>query len=190
MLFKLFSLISFTLIALGVSLTPIQAQSESSLEITQTNLELNNLLLKGKQYVEQQNYDQALETYEQAAILDQQNPEIFSGIGYVQTLRKDYSAAVAAYEQAIALAPDDPKLYYALGFSLGNAGKNLQAAKAYEKSVELEPDNVQNYLGLGLVLLRAKKYTQALKIYNNVLKLEPGNEQANTIIPRILMEKG
>jgi tetratricopeptide (TPR) repeat protein len=136
MLLKILSLISYTLIALGVTLIPIQAQSESSRAIAQINLELNNLLLKGEQYVEQKDYDQALETYEQAAILDQQNPEIFSGIGYVQTLRKDYSAAVAAYEQAIALSPDNPKLYYALGFSLGNAGKNIQAAKAYEKAVE------------------------------------------------------
>ena len=184
------SLTSCTLITFTVSLDPVMAQRDSSLELAQTNqLELNNLLLKGKQHVEEQDYDQALETYQQAATLDRQNSQIFSGIGYVQTLRKDYDAAVAAYKQAIALAPNEPKLYYALGYSLGNAGENLAAAKAYEKAIELEPDNIQNHLGLGVVLLREREYDRAIEAYYRVLALAPDNEQAYKIVSSILIEQ-
>ena len=138
-------------------------------------LELNNLLLKGKRYVQEKKYDQALKTYEQAANLDRENPRIFSGIGYVHILREDYTAAASiksAFEKAIDLTPDNPKLYYALGYSFGKNGENLAAAKAYENAIDLEPLNIQNHLGLAIVLLRAKEYDRAISVYKVILALE------------------
>ena len=140
MLFKLLSITSLSLIALVIPSGSILAKP-NYLMAQVNKLELNNLLIVGKQYVEEKNYNKALETYEQAAAIDREKAQIFSGIGYVQTLRKNYGAAAKAYQQAIELTPENPKLYYALGFCLGNAGENLKAAQAYETAIKLEPDN-------------------------------------------------
>ena len=190
MAYKLANLTCSAFIALSLLLLPTVTKANFDRAIAQSNyLELNNLLLKGKQYVEKQNYDRALKTYEKAASLDRQNSQIFSGIGYVQTQRAEYDAAAKAYQQAIALSPNDPKLYYALGFCLGNAGENPEAAVAYKKAIELEPDNIQNHLGLGVVLLREKEYDQAVETYNHILAIAPDNEQAYSVIARILIEQ-
>ena len=190
MSYKLANLTCSAFIALALLLLPTVTKANSDRAIAQSNyLELNNLLLKGKQYVEKQNYDRALKTYEQAASLDRHNSQIFSGIGYVQTQRAEYDAAAKAYQQAIALSPNDPKLYYALGFCLGNAGENPEAAVAYRKAIELEPDNIQNHLGLGVILLREKEYDRAVETYNHILAIAPDNEQAYNVIARILIEQ-
>ncbi|MGL6340178.1 MAG: tetratricopeptide repeat protein, partial [Waterburya sp.] len=163
MLSKLLSIASISWMML---VFPSLVSAQPSLMVAQVNkLELNNLLLQGNQYVEEQKYDQALEAYEKAANIDSKNSQIFSGIGYVQNLRKDYAEAVKAYQKAVDLSPDDPKLQYALGFCLGNLNMNLAAAKAYEKAIALEPDNLQNHLGLGVVLVRAEHYDRALETY-------------------------
>ncbi|NJL51579.1 MAG: tetratricopeptide repeat protein [Hydrococcus sp. SU_1_0] len=167
MLSKLLSIAS---ISLTMLVFPSLVSAQPSLILAQVNkLELNNLLLVGNKYVEEQNYDKALATYEQAADIDGENSQIFSGIGYVQTLRKNYVAAIAAYQQALKLAPNDPKLYYALGFCLGSLEKNLAAAEAYEQAIALEPDNLENYLGLGVVQVRAEHYDRAIETYKRSL---------------------
>ena len=107
---KVLSSTSFFLITLIVSPVYVSARPKPVFYSSQVNkLELNDLLLAGQQYVEEKNYEQALSTYKQAADLDQNNPQIFSGIGYVQTLRKNYAAATEAYQQAIDLSPNNPK---------------------------------------------------------------------------------
>ncbi|MGB5636216.1 MAG: tetratricopeptide repeat protein [Waterburya sp.] len=190
MLLKLLSSASLSLITLVISSVYVSAQPQPVFSLAQTNkVELNDLLLAGKQYVEKQNYDKALLTYKKAAALDQNNPEIFSGIGYVQTLRKDYAGATEAYQQAINLSPNNPKLHYALGFSLGSAGENLAAAAAYEQAIELEPDNLQNHLGLAVVLARAEEYDRAIAVYKHILTLAPDNEEAHKTASRILIEQ-
>ncbi len=136
MFIRSLSLASLIFVALMVSQTPVSAERNSFRIAQTTQLELNNLLLRGRQYVQAKDYDKALETYEQAAILDRVNPKIFSGIGYVYILKEEYDAATEAYEQAIALTPNNPKLYYALGYSLGKKGKHLEAAEAYEKEID------------------------------------------------------
>lgn len=181
---------SLALIAVSMVSTPVKNQLVFAQVITQSNyFELNNLLLEGKRLVAEQNYDKALDVYEQAANLDQNNAQIFSGIGYVHALKEEYELAADAYEQAISLSPNNSKLYYALGYSLGKSENYESAADAYEQAVSLEPNNIQNHIGLGVVLLRQQKYDPAIDVYNRVLALSPDNEKAHKVISLILVEQ-
>ena len=74
---KLLSIVSLTCAALVVPRSVFAQSSPPAIVVQANNLDLNNLLLLGKQYVEEQNYDKALETYRQAADLDRDNPQIF-----------------------------------------------------------------------------------------------------------------
>ncbi|MEP0886575.1 tetratricopeptide repeat protein, partial [Trichocoleus sp. ST-U3] len=142
----------------NTQLLAVHASQPLVLSQRQTNEQLNELLRRGREFVDAGNYEQAIATYQQAASLDRQNPRIFSGIGYLQARQGNFREAAKAYQQAIALDPNNAEFQYALGYSLANAEDNAGAATAYRRAIGLNSNNVNSYLGLGFVLLRQKDY--------------------------------
>jgi tetratricopeptide (TPR) repeat protein len=163
---------------------------EPSLSIPQSfRQQIDDLLHLGLDYIEVGDYDNAIATYQQAAILDDENPKIFSGIGYLYTLQGNFLAASEAYQKALYIDPNNPDFYYALGYSLASAGKYSDAATAYYSAIGLEPENVKHYIGLGVVLLRQQDYIKAEEIYQSIIALDPNNQEAYEIMGKALVEQ-
>ncbi len=166
------------------------AQSPTLLTQHSSREQLGELLRLGREYVDAGDYPNAIAIYERAASLDNQNPKIFSGIGYLHARQGRFREAVRAYQQALSLDPDNPRFYYALAFSLANTGDYANAATAYYYAIQLEPRDVKNYLGLGVVLLRQGDYEKATEAYQRVIALDPNNQQAFTIMGSALIQQG
>ncbi|MBV8886171.1 MAG: tetratricopeptide repeat protein [Chroococcidiopsidaceae cyanobacterium CP_BM_RX_35] len=158
---------------------------------SQTNpQQLNALLEEGRRLVDAGDFSDAIALYQQAATLDRTNPEIYSGIGYLQDRQRNYSAAVAAYQQAVALAPKNSQYQYALGYSLANSGDNVGAAAAYRQAVQLNRKDVNAYLGLGVVLFRQGKYTEAMQADKKAISIAPKFARAYELKGAILQQQG
>jgi cytochrome c-type biogenesis protein CcmH/NrfG len=94
---------------------PVNAHSPNEiLEQWQADLEVNQLLSQGKKLVEQGKLAEALTAYQHVISLEQENPRVFSAIGYVQATQSNFPAAAGAFQKAIALEPDNPHFYYGL----------------------------------------------------------------------------
>ena len=171
------------LIAQSRVLQILNAPSENSQQ-------LNQLLEEGRKLVDSGNFADAIIRYQEAAGLEQNNPRIFSGIGYLEARQGNFLAAMEAYRKAIALAPNNADFHYALGYVMGNLGDNTGAATAYRHAIEVNRKHMNAYLGLGVVLLRQGKYSDALWAYQKAVSLNPNSARAYELKGAILERQG
>lgn len=172
--------------------TPQVAQAHSSgqsLSESEANRELSNLFDQGRQLVDEGNFSEALLRYQHATSLDQENPQIFSAIGYLQTVQSNFSEAVTAFQQAISLDSNNANFHYALAYNLANLGDNAGAAVAYRRTIELDANNVNAHLALGVVLLRQQDSNGALAAFQRVVALAPNNAIAYRSIGILLIQQ-
>ncbi len=177
----------------GGVVSMINAPSAIAQTVSQSNNasdELEDLLSRGQELVNQGDFGEALTVYERAAQLDRENARIYSGIGYLQTKQGNYAAAVDAYETAISLDGDNAAFYYALGYSLANTQDYAAAADAYRQAARLNPDDARTQLGLGIVLSRLGQYDEAVQAYQAVARSQPNNAQIHEAIGTVYMQRG
>ena len=135
------------------AMLPANAHSPSeTFEQWQLDLEFNQLLKQGKESIDRGNLAEALSAYRHAISLEQENPRVFSAIGYVQAKQSNFPAAVAAFQKAIALESDKAHFYYGLAYSLASSEAYSEAANAYTQTIKLDPNLVNAHLGLAIVL--------------------------------------
>jgi len=91
--------------------------------------------------LQKKKYNEAIECYNNAIKLNDQNPTYFSNLSAVQCSIKDYDGAVDSAHKSIKLDPKFSKGYGRLGLALFYLNKNQQAKAALEKAIELDPDN-------------------------------------------------
>ena len=89
-----------------------------TLERWEADVEVNQLLSQGKKLVEQGRLAEALSAYQHVISLEQENPRVFSAIGYVQATQSNFPAAADAFQEAISLESDNPHFYLGLAYSL------------------------------------------------------------------------
>ena len=97
----------------------------------------NNL---GKLYYEQQDYQKAIEAYEQALAVKKDYLPALIGLGNAQKANQLYSQAVESYDRALAINPNYHEALYGKG-SVAEYLREYQTAKQYyHKAFELKPD--------------------------------------------------
>lgn len=127
-------------LGLGPVVTPnVTHASPTGQRLQPIHLAPSDLLNQGEKLAKAGDWARALSAYEQASDLDQQNPRIFSAIGYVQARLDNFAEAARAYQKAIALEPKNADFHYALGYSLGHLGDNAGSAAAYDQATRLDP---------------------------------------------------
>lgn len=163
--------------------------SGQSLSPSEANRELNELFGQGQQLVDDGKYSEALLRYQHAVSLDKENPQIFSAIGYLQTIRSNFQEAATAFQQAIALEASNANFHYALAYNLANLGHNAGAAAAYRRTIELDANSINAHLGLGVVLLRQQDSNGASEAFQRVVAIAPSNAIAYRSIGILLIQQ-
>jgi len=100
-----------------------------------------NLKKKGNTFVAEKKFDEAIECYNEAIKLNENNPIYFSNLAAVLISKKDYIGAIEASQKAIKLDPKFAKAYGRLGLALFYSGNNEQAKAALLKAIEIDPEN-------------------------------------------------
>ena len=70
---------------------------------------------KGVDYINQGDYQQAIEEFNRALTIDSKYVDAYCGIGIAYLNQKKYKEAIGALEKAIALDPEKTIAYYLLG---------------------------------------------------------------------------
>ena len=150
---------------------------------------LIELLEEGKELVKAKDFEGALWAYRQAAELEQEDPKIYSGIGFLHTKQGNFRNAAKAYQRAIALSPKTAAFHQALGFSLAQIGDYQGAATAYRQVRQLDPKNFDALLGLGAVLLKGGDLNAAAEIYREAIAFSPKNPTAHELLGTIYLQQ-
>jgi len=151
-----------------VSASPQNARTEPD-EATE-GARLNNL---GAAYMNQQLYEKALKTFEQAAALDPklQIAQSNQGIALLNLGRVD--AARNFLERAVQQNPRDPYAWYNLGLLYKNNGDTDNAITAFHHVRDIVGDDADVWYFLGTVYIQGKQYAQAINAFQTALQRNP-----------------
>jgi superkiller protein 3 len=157
----------------------------------------NNL---GNIYRHQNNYEKALNAYQNADEIDPQNAgrhdkadlaytesnsenaQVWLELGNLFFKTSSYSEAVYAYTKAVKIDPTSGLAHSNLAMSLVIQGKYKEAASIYLKSITLFNNNKEKAISwnrLGNVYRKMNDYENAKKAYQNAIKLS--NEKTSVL---------
>lgn len=140
--------------------------------------------------------EQAVANYEQAALLDPQNPVIPFKIGRSyfneagRLIKNNPAAAVADYyqkslaslEQSIVLKPDYAPSHLLMIRTLDRLNRSAEALDKAEQLKRLLPNNVDILLSLGFIHYQVGRFIEAEKEFSSVLVLAPENQDAQNYL--------
>ena len=157
---------------------------------------VDTYLKNGKEFLEQGNYDKAIEEFTEALKFDQNLIEAKNGLAVAHFNRGinhyrsgDADKAVAEMTEAIRFNPNDAKAYGARGTLLDQKNDHDGTIRDFTDVIRLEPMNAVPYDSRGHAYYqKSKKYLEndhenyfkyfdlAIKDWEEAVKLDPSNE--------------
>ena len=131
---------------------------------------MNNL---GAAYMNQQLFEKALKSFQQAAELDPKFAiaKLNEGIAFLNLQKIDQ--AKSALEEALKQDPKNPQAWYNLGLYAKNAGDAQAAIDAFHHVAEIDPNDADTWYFLGTAYVQAKQFSQAIEAFQHALQINP-----------------
>jgi tetratricopeptide (TPR) repeat protein len=148
---------------------------------------LNNL---GAAYMNQQLFEKALKSFQQAADLDPKLTiaKLNEGIALLNLQKID--DAKALLEDALKQDPGNPYAWYNLGLFAKNTGDAQAAIVAFHHVVEIDPSDADTWYFLGTAYVQAKQFPQAIDAFQHALKTNPLHASAEFGLSRAYQQSG
>ncbi len=168
-------------------------------------------LTSAKLYIQQKNYDKALEVLKEEVAKNPKSDEGFYLLGTVYGEKGQYENMVSAYDSSLAASDKfkkdihDSKVYYWANlfnkgvtyYQNGNKSQNPDSAKvdydkssnAFEQAIKVEPDSATTYQNLAFVYISEKNYDKAIPILETLLK-KKSNLDGYKFLGELLYDKG
>src|SRR6202140_2115983 len=148
---------------------------------------LNNL---GCAYMNQQLFEKALKTFQQAAEADPKLTiaRLNEGIAYLNLQKVD--EAKGAFENALKQDPKSPNAWYSLGMLAKNTGDAPAAIDAFKHVIEIDANDADTWYFLGTAYVQAKQFPQANDAFEHALKLNPLHASAEFGMSRAYQQSG
>src|ERR1700680_2704459 len=148
---------------------------------------MNNL---GAAYMNQQLFEKALKTFQQAVELDPKLAiaRLNEGIAFLNLQKVDQ--AKAALEETIKQDPKKPNAWYNLGLLAKNTGDAQAAIDAFKRVSGIDPNDADTWYFLGAAYVQAKQFSQAIDAFQHALKLNPLHASAEFGLSRAYQQSG
>src|SRR6202163_3273105 len=148
---------------------------------------MNNL---GAAYMNQQLFEKALKSFQQAAELDPKLAiaRLNEGIAFLN-LQKIEEAKLAL-EEALKQDPKNPNAWYNLGLFAKNTGDAQAAIDAFKRVTEIDPNDPDTWYFLGTAYVQAKQFPEAIAAFQRALQLNPLHASAEFGLSRAYQQSG
>jgi len=133
------------LLLICLALTPVNAQTPAA----QTALTAEQSVEQGKKYVQEKQFDKAVESFKQAIRLDANLADAYHGLGSVYVNMGRSSDALEPMKTAARLDPDNSIIRLNLGITLSNLRRADEAMSELNMAKQLSPKDarIQNEIG-------------------------------------------
>jgi Tfp pilus assembly protein PilF len=148
---------------------------------------LNNI---GCAYMNQQLFEKALKSFEQASAADPDLnvARVNRGIALFNLQRVD--EARKFLQEAAQSDPKDPHIWYNVGLLAKNSGDPKAAAEAFQRVTEIDPNDADTWYMLGTVYVQQKQFAPAIDAFQHTLKLNPLHASAEFGLARAYQQSG
>jgi tetratricopeptide (TPR) repeat protein len=149
-------------------------------------------LTSAKLYIQQKNYDKALEVLKEEVGKNPKSDEGYYLLGMVYGEKGQYDNMVSAYDSSLAVSNKftkdihDSKVYYwanlfnkgVIYYQNGNKAQDQDSAKVYydksssafEDAIKIEPDSASTYRNLSFVYISEKNYDKAIPVLETLIQ--------------------
>ena len=141
---------------------PKKALEEAVKAVQQKPENANYQALLGKLWLENSQYEKALEAFDAALLYDEQLPEVFLYRGDYFAEIEDWDQALADYEVLATLVSEDPEIFFRLGHSYHGKQQYKKAVRHYEKALRLNPLDHESRFGLAVCQYNNQIYSDAI----------------------------
>ena len=132
------------------------------------------LVLKGQMLHAARRFDAALASFDQAAQIKPDMPELWNERGSLLSDMKRYSDALDSYDRALAARPDLAPVHYNRGNALRELKREEEAVASFDRAIALEPGFIQAWNNRGSALNVLKRHQEAVESFDKVLAIQPG----------------
>jgi tetratricopeptide (TPR) repeat protein len=122
--------------------------------------------------------DEALASYDAAAVLKPDDPLILNSRGTVLRELKRFADAVADLDAVIAVRPDFSEAFNNRGNVLKDMERHDEALADYAKAIALKPDNADAFNNRGNLHKAREEHDLAMADYGKAIALQPDNAEA------------
>lgn len=164
-------------------------------EILEKVPELYAYITKGNAHLELGQYDEAIETFDEAIKYDPQyiaTPQALNGKGVCYASQENYAEALKCFEESNKFEKENPTIILNIALMYSKLNENDKALNKFEEVLKYDPDNfiakikiekiknsrdlefhsIQEGLMKAQMYQQAYKYDDALKIYNQILNIQ------------------
>jgi predicted O-linked N-acetylglucosamine transferase (SPINDLY family) len=127
---------------------------------------------RGAALQELEQWDAALENYDQATALAPENANGHYQRGNVLCRVRRYEAAIASYDQAIRLKPDFAEAYSNRGLALNELRQLETALASFDRAILLRPDYPEAHSNRASVLRELRRYDEAIASYERAFAIK------------------
>jgi tetratricopeptide (TPR) repeat protein len=139
----------------------------------------DSFLNEGRDLFIQGKVKPAIESYQQAILVDPANPATYVELARLQVFDGQYEAALDSAERALILNPDYAMAHATKGWALTQLQDYLAAEGSIRKAIELDGSNAAAYAYLAEVLIDADAY-------GNLEEASEASKRAKTLDPDLL----
>jgi tetratricopeptide (TPR) repeat protein len=150
-------------------------------------IRLNNI---GAAYMNQQSFEKALQSFQQAYAVDPQLSTIRLNQGIAYLYRQETDKALPIFQEAVKNDPGNARAWYNLGLLYRTSGDFTSAAAAFRKVTELAPKDADAFYFLGASCSQAGNNPCAIEAFQHALQLNPYHASAEFGLARAYQKTG
>lgn len=125
----------------------------------------------GHTYYDQDNFDQAIESYTKATQADPKAFEPYSGLGIAYVKLEEFEKAKKAYEKALEISPNEGSVIGNLAGLYNSLGESKKAIEYGEKSTKLDPKDPNLFANLSIYYHKDGQLDKRDEMFNKAKEL-------------------
>ena len=144
-----------------------------------TSQAVSRLLAEGARFEAAQQYDRALQSFQEAARRAPRDERPHQQLGTLYLAQRKYDQAIEEFEAAGRLSPGDPQSRLGLGMAYRLKGDLTKAQQIFEAVLGKNPQTAEGQRLLADLYADQKLYGDAIAHYREALRLEPNMAEAH-----------
>lgn len=129
---------------------------------------------KGNKALDNGNYSEAMERFQEAVDINPQYERAWNCLGFILQKFKKYEEAIECYKKAIEINPTS-KASNNLGLTLSVMGDHVGAMEYFDMMTKFHPDSTEAWQNKGIVYQKMGNIDASINCFQKVIDLKPKN---------------
>jgi Flp pilus assembly protein TadD len=150
----------------------IQNLKDTFLKDGRELLQILFFVTEGDNCVDSDRLEEAISFYKQALKIRENNPEVYTKLGYVFIRKGEYNQAISFLQKGCKLSPQNVSLLNGLARAYRKSHQFDKARDAYIEALEIDNEYIWALSGLGQIYLQKEDFDNAEIVYHKILSVD------------------